>query len=284
LLRDDSDVALAPAPGLDDLEQLVRNTTAQGLTVELAVEGDRRPLPPDLELAAYRIVQESLTNVVKHAATGSARAVLAFAPDGLSIQVTDHGRGFDPAAPAAGPAWRPSSRRRRCCAWTWSSWTSGCPSWMASRPPASSGRDDLRVIILTTFEMDEYVYAALRAGASGFLVKRSTRDELINAVRVVAAGDALLAPSVTRRLLDRFAAAGRDEAPAAHALRDLTRREIGVLRMVATGQSNAEIAASLHLTEHTVKTHVSRILTTTGLRDRVQAVVLAYNTGLVAPG
>ena len=153
----------------------------------------------------------------------------------------------------------------------------------ATRRLLSTGRDDLRVVILTTFDLDEYVYAALRAGASGFLLKRSTRDELISAVRVVAVGDALLAPSTTRRLLDRFAATGYDHDRAAHALRDLTPREVEVLQLVATGLTNAEIATSLHLTEHTVKTHVSRILTKTGVRDRVQAVILAYNTGLASP-
>jgi DNA-binding NarL/FixJ family response regulator len=155
----------------------------------------------------------------------------------------------------------------------------------------------LRVIILTTFDLDEYVYAALRAGASGFLLKRSTRDELINAVRVVAAGDALLAPSVTRRLLDRFAAAAPERpvdgsalpgenpgcAESRTAVARLTAREIEVLREVAAGRSNAEIAAQMHLTEHTVKSHISRILGKAGLRDRVQAVILAYDAGLVTP-
>lgn len=139
-----------------------------------------------------------------------------------------------------------------------------------------------RIIILTTFDLDEYVYAALRAGASGFLLKRSSRDELINAVRVIAAGDALLAPPVTRRLIDRFAAAGQDPA-AVDQLTALTAREREVLQLLAEGNSNAEIAAGLHLTEHTVKTHVSRILTKTGLRDRVQAVILGYDAGLVQP-
>ncbi|TWD80232.1 LuxR family two component transcriptional regulator [Kribbella amoyensis] len=142
--------------------------------------------------------------------------------------------------------------------------------------------DAPRVLILTTFDLDEYVYDALRAGASGFLLKRSSRDELINAVRVIAAGDALLAPPVTRRLLDRFAA-GRPAPDECGRLDELTAREREVLRLVAEGNSNAEIAAALHLTEHTVKTHVSRMLTKTGLRDRVQAVILAYDTGLVAP-
>ncbi|MER7250966.1 response regulator transcription factor [Kribbella sp. NPDC000426] len=140
-----------------------------------------------------------------------------------------------------------------------------------------------RVLILTTFDLDEYVYDALRAGASGFLLKRSSRDELINAVRVIAAGDALLAPPVTRRLIDRFADSG--PAPEVAASLDvLTAREQEVLVLVAKGNSNAEIAAELQLTEHTVKTHVSRILAKCNLRDRVQAVILAYNAGLVTAG
>nr|WP_141857964.1 response regulator transcription factor [Kribbella jejuensis] len=140
-----------------------------------------------------------------------------------------------------------------------------------------------RVVILTTFDLDEYVYDALRAGASGFLLKRSSRDELINAVRVIAAGDALLAPPVTRRLIDRFAENQVDTETVAK-LDALTAREREILVLVAKGNSNAEIAAELHLTEHTVKTHVSRMLAKTGARDRVQAVILAYNTGLVTAG
>jgi DNA-binding NarL/FixJ family response regulator len=140
-----------------------------------------------------------------------------------------------------------------------------------------------RVLILTTFDLDEYVYDALRAGASGFLLKRSSRDELINAVRVIAAGEALLAPPVTRRLIDRFADSSLDPAVATR-LDVLTAREREVLVLVAKGNSNAEIAAELHLTEHTVKTHVSRMLAKTGLRDRVQAVILAYDAGLVTAG
>jgi DNA-binding NarL/FixJ family response regulator len=140
-----------------------------------------------------------------------------------------------------------------------------------------------RVVILTTFDLDEYVYDALRAGASGFLLKRSSRDELINAVRVIAAGDALLAPPVTRRLIDRFAENQVDSEVVAR-LDALTAREREILVLVAKGNSNAEIAAELHLTEHTVKTHVSRMLAKTGARDRVQAVILAYNAGLVTAG
>jgi len=139
-----------------------------------------------------------------------------------------------------------------------------------------------KVVMLTTFDLDDYVYAALRAGASGFLLKDAPAAELVHAVRVVAAGDALLAPSVTRRLIADFAArqpAGRP-GPAA-VTSSLTPRELDVLRLIARGLSNQEIAAELIVAEQTVKTHVSRILTKTGLRDRAQAVVLAYESGLV---
>jgi DNA-binding NarL/FixJ family response regulator len=138
-----------------------------------------------------------------------------------------------------------------------------------------------RVIMLTTFDLDEYVYDALRAGASGFLLKHSSPDELAAAVRIVAAGDALLAPSITRRLVEDFAKV-QPVLPATAG--GLTPRETDVLRLIARGQSNREIAATLVLAEQTVKTHVSRILTKLDLRDRAQAVVYAYEAGVVAPG
>jgi DNA-binding NarL/FixJ family response regulator len=142
-----------------------------------------------------------------------------------------------------------------------------------------------RVIILTTFDHDEYVIEALRAGASGFLLKDAPPEELVRAVRVVAAGDALLAPTVTRRLLDRVLSklpATRMVSPAGMA--DLTERERDVLLLVARGRSNAEIGSDLHISETTVKTHVSHMLDKLSLRDRVQAVILAYEAGLVGPG
>jgi DNA-binding NarL/FixJ family response regulator len=141
-----------------------------------------------------------------------------------------------------------------------------------------------RVIMLTTFDLDEYVYAALRAGASGFLLKDVSPEQLVAAVRMVAAGDALLAPSITRRLIERFVR--RDSAAAAPPteLQSLTAREREVLTLIARGLSNGELAAELHLSEATVKTHVARIFSKLGLRDRVQAVVLAYESGLVQPG
>jgi DNA-binding NarL/FixJ family response regulator len=146
-----------------------------------------------------------------------------------------------------------------------------------------------KVLVLTTFDLDEYVYEALRAGASGFLLKDMRRAELVEAVRVVAAGEALLAPTVTRRLIADVVGKGRPAAPVASRSPDprlaaLTARETDTLRLVARGLSNAEIAAELYVTEHTVKTHVSNLLSKLGLRDRVQAVVLAYETGLVQPG
>ncbi len=153
----------------------------------------------------------------------------------------------------------------------------------ATRRILESGADVCRVVILTTFDLDEYVYAALRAGASGFLLKDVSPEQLIAAVRLVAVGDALLAPSITRRLVERFA---RPAAPAVshRALSTLTAREVEVLTLIARGLSNAEIAATLFVSEATVKTHVARILPKLGLRDRAQAVVLAYESGLVQPG
>jgi DNA-binding NarL/FixJ family response regulator len=140
-----------------------------------------------------------------------------------------------------------------------------------------------RIIILTTHDVDEYVFAALRAGASGFLLKDVRPAELVDAIRVVARGDALLAPTVTRRLLDRFAGDLSEPTPPAGDLDELTDREAEVLRLVALALSNSEIATRLVLTEATVKTHVSSVLRKLGLRDRVQAVVYAYDVGLVRP-
>ncbi len=141
-----------------------------------------------------------------------------------------------------------------------------------------------RILILTTFDLDQYVYDALRAGASGFLLKDTTAEQLFDAVRVIAAGDALLAPGITRRLISEFAqrpSAGPQPTPP---LEDLTPRETEVLKLVAQGLSNAEIAGHLVVTEETIKTHVSRVLNKLGLRDRTQAVVVAYESRLVTPG
>lgn len=154
----------------------------------------------------------------------------------------------------------------------------------ATRRILSDGASETRVLILTTYDLDQYVYAALTAGASGFLLKDVTPEHLVAALRLVRSGDALLAPAITRRLIERFAR--RDEAKAAlhRDLSELTPRELEVLRLLATGLTNAELADRLTLSPTTVKTHVARILSKLGLRDRVQAVVVAYETGLVSPG
>jgi len=154
----------------------------------------------------------------------------------------------------------------------------------ARRILESRAGQDTRVIMLTTFDLDQYVYTALAAGASGFLLKDVSPEHLVAAVQLVRTGDALLAPSITRRLVERFAP--RDAGPGVPGrdLSVLTPRELEVLGLVARGMSNAELAAALTLSEATVKTHVARILAKLGLRDRVQAVILAYETGLISPG
>jgi DNA-binding NarL/FixJ family response regulator len=141
-----------------------------------------------------------------------------------------------------------------------------------------------RIIVLTTFDLDEYVYDALRAGASGFLLKDATAEELIHAIRVVAAGESLLDPAVTQRVIDAFVQAPAPSPARAKALTTLTDREREVLVVIARGLSNSEIAAALYVSEATAKTHVSSVLSKLQLRDRVQAVVWAYETGLVRPG
>jgi DNA-binding NarL/FixJ family response regulator len=148
---------------------------------------------------------------------------------------------------------------------------------------AQSHEPRTRVLMLTTFDLDEYVFEALRAGASGFLLKDVPAHQLADSVRMIAAGDALLAPAVTRRLIEQFVAAA-PAAPPPPGLDELTPRELEVFRLVARGMSNAEIAAELFIGEATVKTHLTRLLIKLDLRDRVQAVVLAYETGIVSPG
>jgi DNA-binding NarL/FixJ family response regulator len=152
------------------------------------------------------------------------------------------------------------------------------------RIAADPGLSGVRVIILTTFEEDEYVFAAIRAGASGFLVKDTEPEDLVNAIRVVARGDALLSPSVTRRLISGIAGRGAAHPIDASALSVLTGREREVLALVAAGMNNDEIGAALYMSPLTAKTHVSRTMAKLGARDRVQLVVTAYETGLVRPG
>ncbi len=148
----------------------------------------------------------------------------------------------------------------------------------------AAGDGGTKVLVLTTFDLDEYVFAALRAGASGYLLKDTPAKDLIAAVRVIANGDALLSPSVTRRLIEQFSRQPEPEAVAAIVPNDLTEREREALELLAHGLSNREIAARMYVGEATAKTHVSRLLTKLGVRDRVQAVILAYESGLVRPG
>jgi DNA-binding NarL/FixJ family response regulator len=154
----------------------------------------------------------------------------------------------------------------------------------ATRRLLASSKHEARVLVLTTFDLDEYVYEAMRAGASGFMLKDVDPEELVHGVRVVNAGDALLAPAITRRLIEQFTRRpppGTDPPPG---LEELTSRELDVLRLIARGMSNKEIGEALFLSPATVKTHVARILSKLDLRDRTQAVVLAYESGLVQPG
>jgi DNA-binding NarL/FixJ family response regulator len=148
----------------------------------------------------------------------------------------------------------------------------------------TTAQEGPRVLMLTTFDLDDYVYQALRAGASGFLLKDASAAELVHAVRVVARGEALLAPSVTQRLIADFARLPREHQPPAPELDVLTKRETEVLRLIARGLSNAEISNALVIADQTTKTYVGRILAKLGLRDRAQAVVVAYESGLVTPG
>jgi DNA-binding NarL/FixJ family response regulator len=154
----------------------------------------------------------------------------------------------------------------------------------ATRRLVSQAGHAPRVLVLTTFDLDEYVYEALRAGASGFMLKGAPADQLVHAVRVVADGEALISPSVTRRLLDEFAGRPRVDAAPPAALEELTARERDVLDLMAKGLSNPEIAEELVVTPATVKTHVAHILMKLGVRDRVQAVILLYESGVIEPG
>ena len=407
---DDADPT-QPAPGTAQLEDLIAGARRAGLETTFTVTGEPVPLPTAVDLAAYRIVQESLTNAIRHAGPATAAVSLGYHPGELRIDVTDTGRG-QPTGPAAGQSGghglagmreraatvggtvetgpasgggfrvaarlpvggqladparaqgvggRPGRRRQRGS-------VEGARDAEGARdrrrrpgrgrsPPVIrvlladdqaliragfhvlidaaddlqvvgeavdgaqavdlarreradvvlmdirmpgvdgleatrriSADDDLagvKVIILTTFESDEYVYQAIRAGASGFLVKDTEPGDLIQAVRVVARGDALLSPSVTRRLITDLAS--RPERPppgdsSVRALAALTDREREVLGLVAEGLSNDEIAARLFLSPLTSKTHVSRIMTKLDAHDRAQLVVIAYESGLVTPG
>ena len=355
MLRDDDEQLRAPQPSLERLEALADELRASGLPVELEIEGEPNGIPPGVDVSGYRIVQEALTNVLKHAGPAIAHVRVRFSPEDVQIDVVDDGLGAlvhaggrerPPRDPGAGGSRRGRDRGRPAAG-----------RWLCHpRPPPLQGRHMIRVLIaddqslvrtgfrlilsgepgidvvgeardgseaaalaaelepdvvlmdvrmpdvdgieatrrivvdetsprvlvLTTFDLDDIVYDALRAGASGFLLKDAPEERLLTAIQVVAEGGSLFAPSVTRRLIEEFSRRVPTAPP--RALEDLTTRELEVLRLLAQGRSNAEIAAHLVVSEHTVKTHVAHILQKLDLRDRTQAVVVAYESGLVRPG
>ena len=366
-----------PQSGLAQLNELLDEArAASGTAVRLILHGRSLPLDPVVQLAAYRIVQEALTNARRHAPGAAVDVELYYGRTFLVLRIRDNGPGPPVSPPSAGPLPSLASEARAAghglagmgeraaavggelhtgaAAGKWLS-RGGSPSddgrragalvspvrlvvaddhgvvragfaelldtqpdftvvgtasdgegavrvctslrpdvvLMDVRMPVMDGIEATRrlallgdgaphVIILTTFDLDDYVYDALRAGASGFLLKDVTAERLFDAVRVVAAGDALLGPGITRRLISEFAHP-RPAAAGQAALSSLTKRESEVLLLVAEGLSNAEIAVRLVVTEETVKTHVSRVLSKLGLRDRTQAVIAAYESGLVVP-
>ena len=345
---------LVPQPGLDGLDALLDEVGRAGLPVELHVDGQPFPLPRGIDLSAYRIVQEGLTNALKHAHASDADVIVRYRPDELEIEVRDNGQGSATSdgqghglvgvrervkiyggEMSAGTSDRrrfraqhtPARRRRRSVtirvlvADDQSMVRAGFRMLLAGEEDidvvaeASNGleavekadrfRPDVilmdirmpeldgleatrrilatdngaRILVLTTFDLDEYVYEALRAGASGFVLKDDPPEQLLAAIHVVAGGDALLSPAVTKRVIKQFTRTPRPAPP--KQLDDLSEREHEVFRLIARGLSNAEIGKELFISETTVKTHVTHILQKLDLRDRVQAVVLAYQAGLV---
>ena len=364
-----TDASTAPVPSLSRAEDLVADVRAAGLDVDLEVRGTPRELPRALDLSAYRILQEALTNVLRHAPGSRARVRRRLRPrrratSASATTAAAHrgSRGWPPGRPVATGSSACASARRcsaapsrpvrstaasRCAptcrphGWRGPRLTdpirivlvddeamvrvglrmvlSGEPDLevvgeasdgaeavdvvLESRPdvvlmdvrmPRVDGIEgsrrvlaaapDVKVVVLTTFDEDEYVEAALRSGVSGFLLKVAPPERLIDGVRTVASGGGLLDPGVTVRVIESFASTSPTRTRRAEVLETLTERERDVLRLIGRGMSNAEIAAELYLGETTVKTHVSSLLGKLGLRDRVQAVVAAYETGHVRPG
>ena len=369
--------SLEPSPGLGQVDRLAEQFRSSGLPVSVTVTGDPRELPGGVDLTAYRLLQEGLTNSLRHANGAShAEVVIAYDRDAVRLEVVDDGPGARGAGGwrrgrcrcrrrrrerarrharahrglrrvAAGRATRRRRVRARRGAADGGAVVSdggrltvliaddqalvrrGLRMILETEPDldvvgeaedgadavslVASTRPDIvlmdvrmpgvdgieatrriladpgcrtRVLMLTTFDMDEYVVDALRAGASGFLLKDVRPELLVDGIRAVAAGESLLAPVVTRRLIESYLAQSRGATADPDAMRRLgalTPRENEVLRLVARGQTNAEIAGTLYVSETTVKTHVGRILTKLGLRDRVQAVIFAYEAGLVGP-
>src|SRR5207244_1814047 len=220
-------------------------------------------VPAGVGLSAYRIVQEALTNTLKHADARHARVAVRYRDSGLEVEVRDDGRG---ETNGDGDGHGLLGMRERALL-------------LGGELEAGPAPD--RVRVLTPVVRDEYVYEAIRAGASGFLLKDVQRVELVDAIRVVAAGNALFGPTATQRLIERFGELPKQAPPSLDALTD---REREILRLLAGGLSNAELAERLFVSETTVKSHVSSVLRKLGVRDRVQAVIAAYDAGLVRPG
>lgn len=345
-----------PQPTIGDVPALTAQVSRAGLKVTCSADGDPQPLLADCSVAAYRIAQEALTNVVKHAGARNAEVRLHWSTDALVISIVDDGH--RPAirrkrAHRHPGACRGVRRNRRCGSPPRRHRLRGFCAVPADRgdgmtirvvvaddqelvragflmilaaqpdievvPEAGDGFEALgavrehepdvvlldirmpgmdgiqaarvvcdetrtRVIMLTTFGQDDYVFEALRAGASGFLLKDVRRDDLVHAVRVVAAGESLLAPAVTRSLIAAFTSGAAPRPLQTARLDVLTARECETLRLLARGLSNVEIAEAMVVSDHTVKTHVSNVLGKLGLRDRAQAVIAAYETGLSVPG
>ena len=354
--------ALAPQPGIGTLPELVEQVRQSGLPVELTVEGTPVKLPAGVDLSAYRIVQEALTNTLRHAGPAHAWVAVRYAGEDVEIEVANDGNSDNPGDGSghglvgmrervalcggeleSGPRpgrrlqdLRAPSRRRRCgmsirvlIVDDQALVRAGFKMILESEPEieivgeAEDGlqavetarelRPDVvlmdirmpnldgleatrrildtpgeapRILMLTTFDLDEYVYEALRAGASGFMLKDTPPEQLVAAIHVVASGDALLSPAITKRVIEEFIRRPPSSIATAPSpkVAELTARELEVLGFMARGLSNAEIARDLFVSETTVKTHVARILMKLDLRDRVQAVVFAYETGIVQPG
>ena len=381
VLRDTGEEAgLTPQPGIGELDALAASVRAAGLPVNLVISGDHTALPAAVDVSVYRIVQEALTNVLKHAGPARADVTIGCTDGAVTIEITDDGAGEpgerdpagghglagmrervaifggelragprpgggfavrarlplgDGASPSAlprddrlllGDALQPGAVISVLIVDDQDLVREGLRMLLEAEPQlsvageAGDGGEALtrarqldpdvilmdvrmpqmngieattrlvqagcraRIVMLTTFNLDEYVYQALKAGASGFLLKDASREQLTGAVRAVAAGETLLAPAITRRLIEDFCSGPAPGAPAADAAGRLSERELGVVRLVAQGLSNAEIAARLYLSEATVKSHIARILAKLDLRDRVQVAVYAYEHGIVRPG